>query len=75
MCFWKRKKKEVITGNLYNLGQRVTFKRREDLMIGYIYEIHKDEEGKIIYDVQVGGECPTIIKGIAEDKIHVSRGR
>ena len=24
-----------------------------------------------IYDIQVGGQCPAVIKGIPEDKIHL----
>lgn len=73
MCFWKRKKKKVITGNKFNVDQKVSFRRREDFMFGYIYDIHQDDNGVITYDIQVGGECPTIIENIPEDKIHARK--
>ena len=71
MCFWKKNKKIKIEGNKYSVGQCVTFHRRDDLKIGYIYEIHQDASGRILYDVQIGGECPAIISCIPEDKLHL----
>ena len=69
MCFWKKKKKTVIVGSKYNLGDFVLFKnKRDEATNGYIYNI-KQEGDTILYDIQVGGECPAIIENIPEDKV------
>ena len=39
MCLFKRKQKEVIESK-FHLGDRVAFKRKQDLMLGYIYKIY-----------------------------------
>ncbi len=69
MCFFKKKKGEPITGNKYALEQFVRFRYRGELSHGYIYAIKKSEDGHIIYDIQIGGECPAIIRGIGEEDI------
>ena len=68
MCFFK-KKKEVIVSK-YQMGQLVRFKYKGEMAPGYIYKIDKDQEGNIIYSIQIGGECPAIIDGVKEDTIH-----
>lgn len=65
MCFFKKKKKEVIVG-LYKKGDNINFPFKNEMTPGIIYDIKKDEEGEIIYDIQIGGECPAIIRGIKE---------
>ena len=68
MCFWlKKKKKQKITGNKFALGERVSFREKDTLIIGYIYEIHQGENGDINYDIQIGGECPSFRYNIAEN--------
>ncbi len=66
MCLFKRKQKEIIESK-YHLGDRVGFKRKQDLMLGYIYKVYKDKNDKVHYDVQIGGECPAIIEDVAEE--------
>lgn len=65
MCFFKKKKKEVIVG-LYKKGDNINFPFKNEMTPGIIYDIKKDEAGEIIYDIQIGGECPAIIHGIKE---------
>ena len=36
---------------------------------GVIYDMNLDDEGNVIYDVQLGGECPVIIEGVKEKDI------
>ena len=70
MCFFKKKKKEVIEG-YYKIGDVVNFPFKGEMAPGIIYDIRKDEEGNILYDVQIGGECPAVIKNIKETTIRL----
>ena len=70
MCFFKKKnKKQPVTGNKYQLGETIRFRYKGEICPGYIYEVKYDSDKNIIYDVQIGGECPTIIVNIKEEEI------
>ncbi len=71
MCFFKKKKqkKVLIENSKYQLGQWVYFKYRGEVCPGVIYDMHLDNDDKVIYDVQIGGECPIIIESVNEEKI------
>lgn len=73
MCFFKKKKKITITGNRFKLGQLVSFKYRDEVNPGIIYQVKLDKDNKIIYDVQIGGECPAIIYNVKEEDIFLRR--
>ena len=73
MCFFKKKKKITITGNRFKLGQLVSFKSRDEVNPGIIYQVKLDKDNKIIYDVQIGGECPAIIYDVKEEDIFLRR--
>ena len=69
MCFWK-KKQTIKIDSLYHEGDFVLFKnKRDEATNGYIYRIYLSPNGEIIYDIQVGGECPAILTGIPENKV------
>ena len=72
MCFFK-KKKTLITWNRFQLGQLVSFKYRDEINPRIIYHINLDKDNKIIYDVQIGGECPAVISDIKEEAIFIRR--
>ena len=70
MCLFRKKKaKEVIENNKFQLGEFVRFKHRGEVDPGVIYNIKKDNEGNVIYDVQIGGECPAIVYDVKEEDI------
>lgn len=72
MWFKKKKKKEIIKINsLYHVGQYVHFRYRDELYFGYVFAIYKNINNEVIYDIQVGGQCPAIIRGIKEDIIFI----
>ena len=73
MCLFKKKKKINITGNRFQLGQLVSFKYRDEVNPGIIYQVKLDKDNKIIYDVQIGGECPAIIYDVKEEDIFLRR--
>ena len=69
MCFFKKKKKiEPIIGK-FHLNEMVRFRYKGEICPGYIYQVYKGENQEILYDVQIGGECPAIIKGVKEVNI------
>ena len=70
MCFFRRKPKVEVHGK-YELGQAVRFRYRGEVCPGYIYRVYLDDNQKITYDVQLGGECPTVIVNIKEEEIFI----
>ena len=70
MCFFKKKNKKepVHIDSKYQLGEMVRFRHKGEIAPGYVYAIHKREDG-LYYDIQIGGECPAIIEGIKEETI------
>ena len=68
MCFFKKKVKVEVNGK-YQLGESVRFKYRGEVCPGYIYRVYLDNNDNVVYDVQIGGECPTIIVNIKEEEI------
>ncbi len=70
MCFFRRKAKVEVHGK-YELGQAVRFRYRGEVCPGYIYRVYLDDNQKITYDVQIGGECPTVIVNIKEEEIFI----
>lgn len=73
MCLFKKKNKKAIavTNNKFNMGDPVGYRPKFDLIIGFICDIKQDENGQILYDINVGGECPYVIKDIPEEKLHL----
>ena len=71
MCFFHKKAKEEIKINSkFHLKEEVLFRNKHnELTNGYIYQIHQLNENKTTYDIQIGGECPTIVYDVDEDKI------
>lgn len=64
-----RKKKEVYPENAkYKLKDYVNFRYRDELYFGYIYGA-KEVEGKILYTIQIGGQCPALIYDYKEENI------
>ena len=75
MCLFKifkKEKKEKVVGK-YQIGQYVHFRYRNELMFGYIYDIKKDYHGQIIYDIQIAGQCPTVVFNIKEEIIFIKK--
>jgi hypothetical protein len=54
----------------FKIGQFVHFRYRDELYFGYVNWIHSTGEGRI-YDIQVGGQCPAIIRGVKEEIIFI----
>lgn len=68
MCFFKRKPKVEIESK-FALGESVRFRYKGEINPGYIYRIYLNQNGEVVYDVQIGGECPAVIVNIKEEEI------
>lgn len=53
----------------YKLRDFVRFRHRGELHFGFIHEARLDEEGNVIYTIQMGGECPTFVYNYKEESI------
>ena len=79
MCLFKRKHSKIrkqpyissstVVGK-YKIGEFVHFRYRDELYFGYVSYIYK-REGGTYYDIQVGGQCPAIIRGIKEETLFI----
>ena len=67
MCLFKRKQPTRATK--YNKNDPVSFFYNGDEYIGWIYKVYPKDNLPSIYDVQIGGQCPALIKGVAEKDI------
>ena len=68
MCLF-RKKPKVKIDSKFSDGDYVRFKHRGELTFGWVYNIYTDKEGKVIYDIQIGGQCPAILYGLKEEEL------
>ena len=65
MGLFKRKKKY---NSKYEIGEFISFHMNDDLKHGVIFKI-KEIDGKVLYDIKVGGEATWLARNIAEEKI------
>ncbi len=72
--FKKRKKPEPIISK-FQVGEFVQFRYQDSLHPGYVYSVSKNENEEIVYEIQIGGECPAIIKNIHENEVKIGPKR
>lgn len=65
---FKKKVKKVIDSK-YKKGDFVRFMYDGEQTYGYIYEIKEAPDGSVIYDIQVGAQCPWIAPNIKEEGV------
>ena len=84
MCFKRKKnlikkysaeKSSIEINTAYKMGQFVHFRFRDELYFGYVNWIYKNASGQTVYDIQVGGQCPAIIRGITEETMFIMEER
>ena len=71
MCFFRKKKPKVEVNAKFKVGDCVSFRYRGDLTFGWVYEIHLNGEESVLYDIQIGGQCPAIIYKIKEEDLKI----
>ena len=72
MCFFRKKTKKIEINSKYKLQDFVQFRYRDSIALGYIVDI-KEKDGAILYDIQIGGECPAVIPDVEEKTISLKR--
>ena len=68
MCFFKKKKTAPVNTK-FKEGDSVRFRYKDELFFGWIYTVYPNTNGQNVYDVQVGGQCPMILKNIKEEEL------
>ena len=68
MLFFKKKKKYPENAK-YKLKDYVNFRYRNELYFGYIYDAMIDSDNKVIYTIQIAGQCPALIYNYKEEDI------
>ena len=69
---FKRKKKEI--DSKFKKGDLVYFRYHDDLTFAYVYDI-KEKDGKVFYDVQLGGQCPSFLYDMKEEDLKLKEKR
>lgn len=71
--FGKKKKEKPVVGAKFVLGDDVYFMRRGEKTYGRIYRVFTGEDGEILYDVQVAGQCPYFLYGMKEEAFTLNK--
>lgn len=70
MCFFKRKKTIIEkVDSKFDIGDSVYFRYKEELYFGYVMSVRKNINNEIVYSIQIGGECPVVIRDIKEEVV------
>jgi len=70
MCFFsKNQRKNPVISSKFHNGDFVDFWHRDDVYFGIISDITLSENGIIVYDIDIAGQCPTTFTKIPEDKV------
>ena len=67
--FFIRKKKKFPSIAKYKEDDYVNFRYRNELYFGYIHNAKLTEEGKVVYTIQIAGQCPALIYNYKEEDI------
>lgn len=65
---WFKRKSKYPSNAKYQKQDYVNFRYRNELLFGYIYDA-KEQDGKIIYTIQIAGQCPSFIRDYKEEDI------
>ena len=63
------RKKKYPEAAKYKEDDCVSFRYRDDLAFGYIYDAKIDSDGKVSYTIQLGGQCPALLYDFKEENI------
>lgn len=75
--FFKKKKQVKINPEInskFKLNDYVDFFHNDDLYFGHVSNIYLDDNGKVLYDIDIAGQCPATLVGIKEEKVERIHG-
>lgn len=52
------------------MNEFVRFRHRGEICPGVIYGMEQNEDGSVVYEVQIGGECPIVVNNVLEKDIY-----
>lgn len=68
MFFFKKKPKFPEIAK-YKEDDYVNFRWRNELYFGYIHDAKLTNEGKVVYTIQIAGQCPALLFDFKEEDI------
>ena len=69
MFFRKKVAKKPEIHSKFKLNDYVDFFHKDDIYFGHISNIYLDDNNKVIYDIDIAGQCPATLVGINEEKV------
>ena len=69
MILFRKKPKIIVVNAKFKLNDFVDFYYRDDIYFGTISKIYLDDDNRIIYDIDIAGQCPVTMKGISENRV------
>lgn len=67
--FLKKRKPKIQINSKFHINDYVDFFYKDDIYFGHISNIYLDDNSKVIYDIDIAGQCPTTFTHIEEEKV------
>lgn len=67
--FFKKKKPEIVINSKFHMNDYVDFFYKDDVYFGHVSNIYLDDNGYVLYDIDIAGQCPTTFTNIKEEKL------
>jgi hypothetical protein len=67
--FKKKKIIDVEINSKFKLNDYVDFYHRDDVYFGHVSKIYLDDNGQVLYDIDIAGQCPATLSEIEEKKV------
>lgn len=69
MCIFRKKKEQIQITSKFKINDYVDFFYKDDVYFGHISNIYLDDNGLVLYDIDIAGQCPTTFTEIKEEKL------
>lgn len=66
---FKKKVQPIKIKSKFHEKDYVDFFYKDDIYFGHISNIYLDDNSKVIYDIDIAGQCPTTFTKIEEEKV------
>lgn len=69
MCIFRKKKEQIQITSKFKINDYVDFFYKDDVYFGHVSNIYLDDNGLVLYDIDIAGQCPTTFTKIKEEKL------